>query len=1085
MLKDDPSDEDELSSPSGGPHRRVANAVASLITTSECGYVVSIEGGWGSGKSTVVRLIEQALPAESLVITFDAWAHSGDALRRNFLNCFLQQLLKSKWLNDASTLSNWRGRLEGLSRRRTERKVVTIPTPTAFGSALAVTTLLVPAGVALISGAVSRGGTLIPTTLPNFDLAIGIALALGPLVCAAIFWIQKRFRGKAIDWAVLSGGRASNQVVTEDSDPEPTSVEFEQMFFGLCDEALGNGRSLVVVVDNLDRLSSNEAIELWSTLQVFIQVARRQAALGQRLWLLVPFDPSHMQQMLASPPGVQSAKTDNISALLDKAFQLRFELAPPVAADWRNYLRKLVETALPGHVADAYGLYQIYKEINPGAVPTPRELKSIVNQIGSIHRQWKCGHYTFLQIGCYVLLRRTGKNLPEWLLSAPISENLSHLLGPDAQVKLSGLAFNVDSSRGIQLLLEEPIKSALLGSRQPALDDLLSSHGDGFWAVLQNCQASLGTGPDDLAVHLLSISSNPGLLNSNSATSFLSWMLARALKVEVWPEMHAELGAALGEVVSRVDATKATQIAKHLQSTLRAQSDASKPNTAEISVIEGVRAFKLAIESHGLSYPIEHQYGFDAQRWIEDIKAIPELSSEPTMIRCLGSDELISHIATKVRAGELMDALLGIEELVLEQSDGWAAVVGSAWMRLSTTPEENWRYLEVERLLEIILLVGSRWPEFVLSPQDVEARQDTLESLSRQLTSNEGDVSALALMAASMVSEDYFQVVRNRGRETFLNAAMASRAPAFMESLLDTLNRFNLEERFVSFLWRNEFTIANRDSWVGIAISEKALQPHIDVSDFFSRWSDTIRPLHKRGDTSAIAFLASELPSRIGQFLRLAFNIRHLDLYVLGYRTAKEEELFTWCTSKLSELNKSDWLTAFGDAESREGLERYAELVSETRRGYPATLELLDSVVMTHDAIIRGEVPADLPFDPVVLLSENHKEVFAQRVVGLLISTGGQSPIRYIQVFKNHLIYPSAFSSDLAVNEVLAKLIDSGESGIVAWTSSLLMVDKDFSSKVTPATWNAFRMRCEAVAEAGPEEVKASLLQMLAYQSAR
>src|SRR4051794_17890088 len=88
LLADVPSKADEFEA---NAHKRVASAIAELVSSEPGGRVIGLEGSWGSGKSTVVELVSAALqPATGTgpkdegirMVVFDAWSHQGDPLRR-------------------------------------------------------------------------------------------------------------------------------------------------------------------------------------------------------------------------------------------------------------------------------------------------------------------------------------------------------------------------------------------------------------------------------------------------------------------------------------------------------------------------------------------------------------------------------------------------------------------------------------------------------------------------------------------------------------------------------------------------------------------------------------------------------------------------------------------------------------------------------------------------------------------------------------------------------------------------------------------------------------------------------------------
>ena len=65
-------------------HKVIAQAIAEMILyKDEESCAITLEGSWGSGKPTVVKILEEELCAqegkdcETGVFIFDAWAHQG------------------------------------------------------------------------------------------------------------------------------------------------------------------------------------------------------------------------------------------------------------------------------------------------------------------------------------------------------------------------------------------------------------------------------------------------------------------------------------------------------------------------------------------------------------------------------------------------------------------------------------------------------------------------------------------------------------------------------------------------------------------------------------------------------------------------------------------------------------------------------------------------------------------------------------------------------------------------------------------------------------------------------------------------
>ena len=95
FLPDDPVSEDSF-----GCHKRISDSIAEKIETDPRGKTVGLEGTWGSGKSSIIKMLEERWEEREdvKVFTYDAWAHQGDPLRRAFLEELIKSLQSPNWL---------------------------------------------------------------------------------------------------------------------------------------------------------------------------------------------------------------------------------------------------------------------------------------------------------------------------------------------------------------------------------------------------------------------------------------------------------------------------------------------------------------------------------------------------------------------------------------------------------------------------------------------------------------------------------------------------------------------------------------------------------------------------------------------------------------------------------------------------------------------------------------------------------------------------------------------------------------------------------------------------------------------------
>ncbi|WP_297648039.1 P-loop NTPase fold protein [uncultured Treponema sp.] len=76
-------------------HENIAENLYNLISDSNTsGLAIGLEGKWGSGKSTVIKILSKKLKEnpDTFIFYIDTWAHEGDPLRRIFLESFLENV---------------------------------------------------------------------------------------------------------------------------------------------------------------------------------------------------------------------------------------------------------------------------------------------------------------------------------------------------------------------------------------------------------------------------------------------------------------------------------------------------------------------------------------------------------------------------------------------------------------------------------------------------------------------------------------------------------------------------------------------------------------------------------------------------------------------------------------------------------------------------------------------------------------------------------------------------------------------------------------------------------------------------------
>lgn len=382
FIVDLPATSDELS-----PHQRIADSVIEVLHGDERIKLIGLLGGWGSGKSTVVKLIELGLkkPDAPTVecFTFDAWEHQSDPPRRAFMEA-LAFFLRTNGQFDhlKKREGHWRKVLDGLNLQQEERRTKTTPLLTVPAAWFIISLVGMNAGLRMIGD-----GTL--SEVDQRDLwawvvfVAGWFLVLGPLIVFLVTWARWRpafrfswswfttHREDKADQSLLA--QFANKPVDERHEltlrnPDPTAMEFQAAFRALVHEALTPGAEgsegaegaegaegsataesprFVVIVDNLDRLPPDEAMTIWSTVRsLFLGSDHDQPISRDRLpTVIMPIDDVALRRIYKDKTDAEGALAQSF---IDKTFDLVFHVPQPVLSRWHGYLRKRLDEVFQG-----------------------------------------------------------------------------------------------------------------------------------------------------------------------------------------------------------------------------------------------------------------------------------------------------------------------------------------------------------------------------------------------------------------------------------------------------------------------------------------------------------------------------------------------------------------------------------------------------------------------------------------------------------------------------------------------------------------------------------------------------------------
>jgi len=485
FLGDNPADKDAF-----GAHERVAKAIANMIKGNNGCKAIALKGSWGSGKSTVVGFIKKILDEDNIVFIYDAWNHQGDPLRKSFIEA-LTNYFKEKEVLDGEKSDELQMKFE----KRQDTTETHSRSFTLSEKIIAICVFFLPIGYVLLSKFTDKLFD-IPFCEDYYFPAwiLGLLIVLLPLIVVFIKYIYSRENveiNKLISLLFKEKNANDSFAVTMRS-PDPTSVEFNKTFKEIMNSIFekNNNSKVLLVIDNLDRVSTDEALNIWATMRTFFEPNTNvNLPWMDNFWLLVPFDNNAPDRLWNSAqyerdetkPNDEKNKSLNenlnkslAEAFENKTFQTVYHVPPPLLTKWKDYLFENLRKAIPDHDVDdfhdVYRLFQI-EGIASKRAPTPREIKLFINRICSLHQVWGDKielKYQALYACCHARIEETTDLIKDDL----IRDDTKRIVGNIYKEKLAALHLNLEPEDAIEAIISPDIKDAIIKGDDSKLKEL-------------------------------------------------------------------------------------------------------------------------------------------------------------------------------------------------------------------------------------------------------------------------------------------------------------------------------------------------------------------------------------------------------------------------------------------------------------------------------------------------------------------------------------------------------------------------------------------------------------------------------------
>ena len=427
-------------------------------------HLIGLEGRWGSGKSNVIKMLEKnsALKEDYIFFTYDAWGNQEDLQRKSILFMLTQQLIANKQLVGKTLMLNrnpqenkdpelmectWAERLQALTTHKSYTREITEPSiynsTKWFGLAIVAMGLLV--GILQIDGALAWW--------------LNVLISLAPLFLFVLY-ITIENKGRFVEgwrkmFAMYESGAKTDTTSYVISEDEPTVPEFKNWMHDLS-RALERGKKLVIVFDNMDRLSKEKVRTLWSSIHTFFADSNNGY---ENVWCIIPYDSQHLVN--AFDADSEEKKADLLNRFLQKTFPVIYHVPEPIITDYKEVVGKLLHKAFGNTFTDEE--YDIINRCYRLAYPKPnvREIIGFINDMVQIYHSWNT-EIGALPMAIYVLQKKhidnPANSAEEYILDKSYENAYRHVLSSeqseDLQRNIAALHYGVNPDKAYQIMLK-------------------------------------------------------------------------------------------------------------------------------------------------------------------------------------------------------------------------------------------------------------------------------------------------------------------------------------------------------------------------------------------------------------------------------------------------------------------------------------------------------------------------------------------------------------------------------------------------------------------------------------------------------
>lgn len=327
-------------------HKNIAPALRTIVENDTCVHTIGLFGRWGTGKSTIIKLLKEEGIKDSKIVEFDCWKYENDSLRRQLL----LQIAKDLGMNEKEIDKLEKNLYFSVSETLEDKMTISWVHLKKVG--LISLAFLLPIGFI--------NWQLFPDIVNQWKLWVGTTLSL----ILSIGLLAEKILGDDLKKIIMISPITSSKAQL--NSPE----QFENSFIDVLKRADTKDKKIVIVIDNLDRVDSKVATEVLATLKTFLEIKEEKLD-GKQVIFLVPCD---FEAIKKAAPSAELA-----DEFLRKIFNVVLWTPEFIDTDMHSFIKDQIKQT--GEVSKLLDDEDVILVIESAFANSPREIKQFINNL--------------------------------------------------------------------------------------------------------------------------------------------------------------------------------------------------------------------------------------------------------------------------------------------------------------------------------------------------------------------------------------------------------------------------------------------------------------------------------------------------------------------------------------------------------------------------------------------------------------------------------------------------------------------------------------------------------------------------------